>query len=144
MWIIDFGTACAEEQAALYEAPFEFVRTHVYPKRQKNKREAYRLRWWLHVEARSGMRESLRSLPRFIATILPPFGNHPFSLQTANCSSPPICGQSRSGKVDVSSQGRTEPEVDPATPGSPDRRREFACVDRATVVAYSHDPATAT
>jgi hypothetical protein len=68
MWIIDFGASCPEEQAALYEAPFEFVRKHVYPEREKNKREAYRLRWWLHVEARSGMRASLKPLPRFIAT----------------------------------------------------------------------------
>jgi hypothetical protein len=68
MWIIDFGTECAAGQAALYEAPFEHVRKNVYPERQGNKRDAYRLRWWLHVEARSGMRQSLRTLGRFIAT----------------------------------------------------------------------------
>jgi type II restriction/modification system DNA methylase subunit YeeA len=67
MWIIDFGTKCAEEKAALWEAPFEYVRTHVYPERHKNKREAYRQRWWIHVEARSGMRKSLKPLARFIA-----------------------------------------------------------------------------
>src|SRR5205823_3948146 len=68
MWIIDFGTASSAEQAALYEAPFEFVKQHVLPMRQTNKREAYRLRWWLHVEARPAMRQSLKPLRRFITT----------------------------------------------------------------------------
>jgi type II restriction/modification system DNA methylase subunit YeeA len=68
VWIIDFGTARAEADAALYEAPFEFVRQHVYPERQKNKRAAYRERWWIHVEARSGMRKALLPLSQFIAT----------------------------------------------------------------------------
>jgi hypothetical protein len=68
MWIIDFGTDCSVKQAALYEAPFEFVRRNVLPERQRNKREAYRTRWWLHVEARSGMRKSLAPLSRFVAT----------------------------------------------------------------------------
>jgi type II restriction/modification system DNA methylase subunit YeeA len=67
MWIIDFGTDRLEAEAALYEAPFEFIRQTVYPERQKNKRDTYRQRWWLHVEARSGMRQSLRPLARFIA-----------------------------------------------------------------------------
>jgi type II restriction/modification system DNA methylase subunit YeeA len=68
MWIIDFGTDCTEDQASLYQAPFEYLRAHVYPERQKNNREAYRLRWWIHVEARSGMRAALKPQERFIAT----------------------------------------------------------------------------
>ena len=36
--------------------------------------------------------------------ILPPFGNHPFSAQTVNCSSPTICGPSRLRRVDLVSQ----------------------------------------
>jgi hypothetical protein len=40
--------------------------------------------------------------------ILPPFGNRPFSAQTANCGSPTICGQRRLGKVDLSDQGQTD------------------------------------
>ena len=31
MWIVDFGTGMPIEQAALYEAPFEYVRQHVMP-----------------------------------------------------------------------------------------------------------------
>jgi hypothetical protein len=67
MWIIDFGTDAIEEQAALYEAPFEYVKQHVLPMRQTNKRETYKQRWWLHVEARPAMRQSLKPLSRFIA-----------------------------------------------------------------------------
>ena len=32
MWIIDFGVDMSEEEAALYEAPFEYVRRHVSPR----------------------------------------------------------------------------------------------------------------
>ena len=68
MWIIDFGTTMAREEAALYTAPFEYVREHVEPARQGNKRAAYKERWWLHVEPRSGMREALAGLDRYIGT----------------------------------------------------------------------------
>jgi hypothetical protein len=43
-----------------------------------------------------------------VLVILPPFGNRPFSSQTANCSPPSICGQSRSGEADLISQGQTK------------------------------------
>ena len=69
MWIIDFGIDMAETEAALYEAPFEYVREHVRPERIDNKRAAYAERWWLHVEARSGMRAALAGLPRYLATV---------------------------------------------------------------------------
>ncbi|MBI5879341.1 MAG: class I SAM-dependent DNA methyltransferase [Chloroflexi bacterium] len=69
MWIIDFGKDMPEKQASQYERPFEYVKTHVRPERLKNNREAYRRRWWLHVEARPAMRDALEPLPRFIATI---------------------------------------------------------------------------
>jgi hypothetical protein len=59
MWIIDFGVDRTEEKAALYEAPFEYVKQHVKPTREENRREAYAERWWLHVEPRSGMRKVL-------------------------------------------------------------------------------------
>jgi len=68
MWIIDFGTAMPEEEAALYEAPFEYVKRQVMPERIKNRRAAYAARWWLHVEPRSGMRNALHGLTRYIAT----------------------------------------------------------------------------
>ena len=36
-WIVDFGWEMSEADAALYEAPFGYVREHVWPKRQKNR-----------------------------------------------------------------------------------------------------------
>lgn len=68
MWIVDFGVDLPEVHAALYEAPFEYVATHVKPKREKNRREAYARRWWLHVEPRSGMRAAVKPLSRYLAT----------------------------------------------------------------------------
>ncbi len=67
-WIIDFGVDRTVEDAALYEAPFEYVKEHVLPRRSTNKREAYARRWWLHVEPRPRMRNALRSVRRFIGT----------------------------------------------------------------------------
>src|SRR5690606_24682048 len=37
MWIIDFGPDMPLGQAALYEQPFEYVKKHVYPVRQKSR-----------------------------------------------------------------------------------------------------------
>ncbi len=68
LWIIDFGTELSLKMAAGYEKPFEYVRTHVLPDREKNKRQAYRDRWWLHVEARPALRRKLHPLPRFLVT----------------------------------------------------------------------------
>jgi hypothetical protein len=68
LWIVDFGVEMSESEAALYEAPFEYVRSVVRPVRIENRRETYAERWWLHVEPRSGMRKALAGLHRFIAT----------------------------------------------------------------------------
>ena len=68
MWIIDFGTSMSEATAAQYELPFEYVRKHVKPDREKNNRLAYREHWWLHAEPRPAMRASLVSLSRYVAT----------------------------------------------------------------------------
>jgi len=67
-WVVDFGIDFPEEDAALYEAPFEYVREHVKPVREKNNRERYRRLWWLHGEARPGMRRALFGLKRYIVT----------------------------------------------------------------------------
>ena len=67
-WIVDFGWSMTEAEAALYEAPFGHVREHVWPMRQRNRREAYRANWWRHVEPRQGMWQALDCLPRCIAT----------------------------------------------------------------------------
>ena len=66
MWIIDFGPDMPLEQAALYEQPFEYVKKHVYPVRQKSR--STRNEWWLHERPRVDMRDALRGLSRFIGT----------------------------------------------------------------------------
>ena len=67
-WIVDFGCSMVREEAALYEAPFQHAMEHVYPMRQRNRREAYRTYWWRHVESRPGMWEALDGLNRYIVT----------------------------------------------------------------------------
>ncbi len=65
-WVIDFGLGTSEQQAALYEAPFEYLRTVVRPMR-----EASRLRgvpWWQHKRPAPDMRRTAWRLPRFLVT----------------------------------------------------------------------------
>ena len=67
-WIVDFGWDMSEVEAALYEAPFAHVKEHVWPMRQRNRRKAYRVNWWRHVEPRQGMWRALHGMARCIAT----------------------------------------------------------------------------
>lgn len=67
-WIIDFGTVADRADAARFEAPFAHIEHHVQPERRDNRREAYRSRWWLHVEPRPAMWKAIRSLSRYVAT----------------------------------------------------------------------------
>jgi type II restriction/modification system DNA methylase subunit YeeA len=68
MWIIDFPPGTSEEEAALYEKPFEYVVMRVLPERRENARKVYAERWWIHGEARPSMRASLAEGSRFLAT----------------------------------------------------------------------------
>ena len=68
LWTIDFSPGTSVEDAALYEAPFEQVRSTVKPVRDANRRAAYAQRWWLHAEPRPGMRANLSGLARYIGT----------------------------------------------------------------------------
>ncbi len=70
MWIIDFGNDLSEGDAALYEAPFEYVRANVKPGRDNNRDARFRNYWWLHGRPRMEMRQALSGLPRYIATSL--------------------------------------------------------------------------
>jgi hypothetical protein len=67
MWIIDFGEM-AEEDAALYEAPFEYVKRYVKPLRDENRRRRRRLFWWQHGETVPGLRAAVGGLQRYIVT----------------------------------------------------------------------------
>jgi len=68
LWIIDFGTSMSEEDASAYQVPFQHVVKHVLPLRNRSKRDTYRDRYWIHGEARPGMRRQLHGKIRFIAT----------------------------------------------------------------------------
>lgn len=67
-WIIDFGVTTPIFEASQYEAPFATLEKFVLPERGKNKRQAYRDRWWIHVEARPALRRAIAHIPRFLVT----------------------------------------------------------------------------
>ena len=67
MYIIDFG-AMSLEEASLFEQPFEYVRRHVKPERDKNRRARRREFWWQHGETVPGLRDAATSLERYVAT----------------------------------------------------------------------------
>ena len=67
-WIIDFGVDMPEHEAALYELPFEYVKQHVKPLRESNRRKRTQERWWIHGEPRPGLRKALREISRCIVT----------------------------------------------------------------------------
>jgi hypothetical protein len=66
MWIIDFGVGMPEGEAALYEAPFEYVRQNVLPVRQKSRTTIES--WWQLERPRPEMRASIASLTRILVT----------------------------------------------------------------------------
>jgi type II restriction/modification system DNA methylase subunit YeeA len=68
MWTIDFGTNMPVEKAAQYEQPFEYVKKHVKPMRDKVRRKNHREKWWLFGESRPGMRSALSGLSKYIVT----------------------------------------------------------------------------
>ena len=67
-WIVDFGWKMSETEAALYEAPFGYIKKHVWPKRRKNRAASVRRLWWRHERPRPEMWAAIADLPRFIAT----------------------------------------------------------------------------
>tara|TARA_R100001244_G_scaffold86820_6_gene66432 strand:+ start:5443 stop:8355 length:2913 start_codon:yes stop_codon:yes gene_type:complete len=67
-WIIDFGPHMTLEEASLYEGPFEIVRRNVKPLRDGLRRANHREKWWIHGEARPGMRKATNDLNRFLIT----------------------------------------------------------------------------
>jgi type II restriction/modification system DNA methylase subunit YeeA len=67
--IIDFGQR-TEEEASLYEAPFEYVKQHVKPQRARNRRENRRKNWWRHGEPGTNLRVALAGKRRKLVTPL--------------------------------------------------------------------------
>ena len=67
-WIIDFGVNMPENEASLFELPFQHVFNTVRPMRKDLRRENHKIYWWRYGETRPGMRKAISNLPRFIAT----------------------------------------------------------------------------
>ncbi|MCB0108719.1 MAG: class I SAM-dependent DNA methyltransferase [Caldilineaceae bacterium] len=66
--IIDFGVDRTDTEAALYEMPFEYIKQHVKPLRDVNRRLSLKERWWIYGEARRGLRAAIKKLERMIVT----------------------------------------------------------------------------
>ena len=67
-WVIDF-TDCPEmNQAALYEAPFLHICTHVKPVRSCDRNKKTREVWWVFERPRIELRNACEKLPRYIIT----------------------------------------------------------------------------
>ena len=67
-WIIDFGWKMSEQEASLFEAPFEHIKARVFPERSNNRRESYRTRWWRHVEPRPALMGKIAQSERYLVT----------------------------------------------------------------------------
>lgn len=67
-WIVDFGTDAVEVDAAMYEAPFLHIKTHVQPMRVGKREARTNECWWLFQWSRPVMRRAIAGLPRFIVT----------------------------------------------------------------------------
>ncbi|MCF4969498.1 DNA methyltransferase [Nostoc sp. CMAA1605] len=66
-WLIDFNDMSIEE-ASDYLLPFEYLKTHVKPERDKNRRDTRRINWWKFGENAPKMRNALSSI-RFYFTV---------------------------------------------------------------------------
>lgn len=67
VWIVDFFKR-NEEDASMYEAPFEHVVVNVKPKRITNARANRAKYWWRHGETGDGLRKATAQLNRVIVT----------------------------------------------------------------------------
>jgi type I restriction-modification system DNA methylase subunit len=65
-WVIDFA-AMGLEDANRYPAALDIVRQRVKPRREQNRRKAYRDYWWRFSEPRARMRVATTGLDRYIA-----------------------------------------------------------------------------
>lgn len=67
-WIVDFPPGTKLEEAALYEAPFEYINETVRPMRADARSgDRTGVPWWIHQRPRTEMRAALEGLDRYIA-----------------------------------------------------------------------------
>ncbi|MEA5420777.1 DNA methyltransferase [Spirulina sp. CCNP1310] len=64
--IIDFNDMLIED-ARFYKAPFEYIKIHVKPKRDHNRRTITRKNWWKFGEKRPAMRKAIAPLSHYFA-----------------------------------------------------------------------------
>ena len=67
-WIVDFGFAMDESDAALYEAPFAHIAKYVKPTRQSGRHKVRAKFWYRHVSPGPETWQKLHGLTRYIAT----------------------------------------------------------------------------
>lgn len=67
-WVIDTGESMTEQEASLFEAPFEHITTVVKPVRLENNDRIRRTFWWRFGRNGENLRSALTSLPRYINT----------------------------------------------------------------------------
>ena len=67
-WVIDFGEDMPVSDAALYEAPFEYVKRVVKAERADRSERRQQALWWLHARPSPKYRKMLREQSRYIAT----------------------------------------------------------------------------
>jgi type II restriction/modification system DNA methylase subunit YeeA len=65
-WIVDFNNLSLEE-ASIYKLPFEHVKIHVKPQREKVRRKSHLEKWWQYGDKRPAMRESIKNLEKYIS-----------------------------------------------------------------------------
>jgi hypothetical protein len=66
--MIDFPPETSLNEAAQYEAPFEFLKTNVLPVRSVNRRSSRARLWWILGDPQKRLRKAITPLQRFIVT----------------------------------------------------------------------------
>lgn len=69
LMVIDLFGLSADEVRRRFPAVYQHVLLHVKPERDQNNRATYRTNWWVFGEPRTDLRQWLRGLPRYIATV---------------------------------------------------------------------------
>ena len=65
-WIVDFANMTLED-ASNYRLPFEHIKTHVKPERDRNRSDRRRINWWKHGVNALKMRDKISSLQYYFA-----------------------------------------------------------------------------
>jgi hypothetical protein len=67
-WIVDFGVNMTEQDAVMYERPFQYALEHIKPVRVGKREEKANEKWWLHQRPRPELRKEIAPFERFICT----------------------------------------------------------------------------